>query len=110
LNVHLEDLLGRVLHLFYIRMFTVSIEGFDFKKSKEDFYFFINIAAALLELWVNDKETVSTLAAVLLELRASIVALYASSFNSFYIPAESGLDIEIRSTFDLCDSKALGYP
>jgi hypothetical protein len=51
----------------------------------------------------------STLAIVLLELRASIVALHASSLNSSYIPAKSGLDIKIESTLDLCNPKALGY-
>jgi hypothetical protein len=50
LNVYLEDLLDRVLYLFYIRISTVSIKGFSSKESKEDFYFFINITAVLLEL------------------------------------------------------------
>jgi hypothetical protein len=52
----------------------------------------------------------SILAAALLELRASIVALHVFSFNSFYISTKSGLDIEIRSTLDLCDPKTLEYP
>jgi hypothetical protein len=51
----------------------------------------------------------STLAAVLLELRASIITLHVFFLNSFYISTKSGLDIEMRSILDLRDSKTLGY-
>jgi hypothetical protein len=49
LNIHLEDFLGCVLYLFYVRMSTISIEGFNSKESGEDSYFSINVAAVLLE-------------------------------------------------------------
>jgi hypothetical protein len=49
LNVHLRDPLDRVLYLFYVRMSIIFIEGFNFKESGEDSYFFINVAAALLK-------------------------------------------------------------
>jgi hypothetical protein len=110
LNVYLKDLLDRILHLFYIYISTVSIEGFDFKESREDSYFSVNVAAILLKSQVNDKEIISTPAAVLLEPRASIIALYISSFNSFYISTKSGLNIKIRSILDLRNLKALEYP
>jgi hypothetical protein len=109
LNVHLEDLLDHILYLFYVRIFTVSIKGFNFKKSREDSHFFINVTAALLKLQVNDEEIMSTPAAVLLKPRASIIALHASFLNFFYISAKSGLDIEIKSMLNLCDLKILEY-